>query len=534
MKMRAMATVGPGIALGALLPLMAALGAACSSQNHLGTQGTAGAGAGAGQAGSTGTGAGGGGPAGNGGTGGTSGAGGTSAGGAGGEGATGAGGAAGAGGATAVGPQPRVLLVDPATNRFLTYDLDGQPVRDLSPQLDFGAGFGKRIVRVDGLGTAWDENEWSVISATGAPRGVDEPLTPSVILIHATATGGDVVKVKALEPSGALVTSQTLSGAWNGFDMSPKRGYLYAHVFSDNDTQANGVIRVSDGQIVWQGRSGWFGFARDERHFVYFPPGTSRLPTVVDLATGAEVASTSTLIPPDITTFGLLAVLDGRAVISAGWQNHGTLLWTVDWQGQVTPFRSDIPMHVSESLQRFHPTGTKAVWSRGMDGTGSPPSAELGAYEIDLATNASMPWSGPDYSCFGRPGEIAFKLAGNMVQSCACGDGTCRDIAAVPAVSDARWTPRLYVSANRRTVVVGFEWISAQAPVNPPEVLCLRASGEVITRLPWGMVKLDDTGQLLLISSAFPATTPQTGIVNLVAGTVTWLAQSPRALIVYE
>jgi hypothetical protein len=191
-----------------------------------------------------------------------------------------------------------------------------------------------------------------------------------------------------------------------------------------------------------------------------------------------------------------------------------------------------MPMGVSETLQAFDPSGTKAVWSRAGNGTGTAP-ADPGPFEIDLGTNASTAWSGPDFSCFGRPGQIAFRITGNAVQSCNCGDGTCREIAALPVLA-REWVPRLRVSVDRRTVVVTYEWMSAMAPTNPPEILCLRASGEVITRVPWGMADVDETGQMLLVHGPLGPMASQIGIVNLATGTATWIDRALRAMIVYE
>jgi hypothetical protein len=403
-------------------------------------------------------------------------------------------------------------------------------VRIFNAELDFGAGFAGQVVWVNGLGTGWD-GTFATGIASARTWGLDGPRAPSVILIRAAGSG--MVKVKALEPSGTVVTSQTLAGAWGAFELSPGRGYLAAQLASVN-TQQSAVFRVSNGQMVWQGSAWLSGFSPDDRRLVYFPSGTSyKLPNVVDLQTGAEIAATSALITsPAITTFQLLAVLDQRAVISTSWQNYGMLLWTVDWQGRVAPFKSDMPMFVSETLQAFDPAGTKAAWSRTGNGTGGA-SGDLGAFEIDLATNASTSWSGPDFSCFGRPGQIAFRIAGNAVQSCNCGDGTCRDIATLP-VLPRDWVPRLRVSADRRTVVVIYEWQSAMAPTNPPEILCLRASGEVIARVPWGMADMDETGQMLLVHGPLGPMASQIGIVNLVAGTATWIDRALRAMIVYE
>ena len=141
----------------------------------------------------------------------------------------GAAGAAGAAGAIGTGPQPRVLFVDPPTSRFLSYDRDGQPVHDYGTQLDFGSGFGGRGIWLDG----WLPVNWDGAQPTGAyasappPRGFDEPLAASVMMIRAAATSGSTVKVKALRADGSLLATQTLSGTWTAFQISPRRMYLY-------------------------------------------------------------------------------------------------------------------------------------------------------------------------------------------------------------------------------------------------------------------------------------------------------------------
>jgi hypothetical protein len=537
-----------------LLALIALQLSACSGRNHIGAQlpgtgGSDGPGSGGATAGSGGATAGSGGAtggnggAGNGGAGsGGAGNGGAGSGGAGngGAGSGGAGGATGAGGAAGGGPQPRVLVVDPPTNRFVAYDRDGQPVRDYRGELDFGSGFGARSVWVEGYGMPWDVPSTLVVASPVAPRGLHEPLAQSVILIRSAATSGDVVKIKMVATGGALVGAQTFSGRWEAFELSPKRGYVYALALDRTAaSRTSAVIRLSDGRVVWQGFATEAGFARDDRHFVFLPGTASELPHVIDLATGAKIASTSTQIPPDHTgvSLGINAVLNDRAVIRASWDSYGELFWAVDWQGRVTKLGADMPMYVSEYLRGFDPTGARAILSRQHNG-GDGRTDYLGDFEIDLGTNTVTPWSGPEFSCFGRPGEAAFKIDSGAVHACSCSDGTCRALATLPPVPTTPgvltgWSPRLLVSADRRTVVVTYEWISQIAPGSFPEILCLRASGEVITRLPWGLAELDDTGQLLLIRP-FGGPISNLRIANLVTGTVTVLDPAQKAVIVYE
>ena len=211
-----------------ILSLIAALLPACSARNHIGEQspGAAGTGgAGIGSAGQSGAGG-----VGQAGSAGLAGRGGSAAGNTGTGGATaGTSGATGAAGATALGPQPRVLIVDPPTNRFLSFDRSGQ-ARDYRAQLDFGAGFGARTIWLDGwFSMIWDAPPLGGNYASpGAPRGFDEPRAPSVILIRSAADSGNTVKIKAVGTSGTLLATHTLSGAWEAFQISPKRGYLYA------------------------------------------------------------------------------------------------------------------------------------------------------------------------------------------------------------------------------------------------------------------------------------------------------------------
>ena len=252
--------------------------------------------------------------------------------------------------------------------------------------------------------------------------------------------------------------------------------------------------------MVWRGWSASGGFARDDRHFVFVAGNLADLPHVIDLMTGAEVVATSTQIPPIApVSIGIDAVLNGWAVFRAQWNTYGLLLWTLDWQGRVSRFGPDMPMYVDDYLQGFDPAGTKAIWSRQTNGGGGQPATYLGAFEFDLATSTSTSWTGSDFSCFGRPGQIAFKIAASEVQSCACGGSTCTTIATLPAPPEVGWIPYLLVSSDRRTVVVITTGSLSRIPNSYPEVLCLRAGGEVIARVPWGLVTLDDTGQLLLI-----------------------------------
>jgi len=429
-----------------------------------------------------------------------------------------------------------VLIVDPATNRFASYDRDGQQVHDYSAHLDFGAGFGARSVwREDGPGTSWDANAPSGAFWSPPPaNGFDQAPMASALLISAATTAGDHVSVKAVRADGTLIGSASLSGAWNAMQLSPRRVYIAAQGQAANPN-VNAVFRLSDGQKVWQGSAVTAGFTPDDRHFVYLPGNVTALPRVLDLVQGAETASTSSQIPLlSGLTLGLYGVVNDWAVLGTQWNGYGLLLWAVDWQGSVTRFGSDMPMAVDETLHGFDPGAAKAVFSRQANGSDGQPTSYLGGFAFDFAAKASTPWNGIDFTCFGRPSEVAFRIVGSTVQSCSCADSTCQAIATLPALTES-WVPVLLVSDDRQTIVVDYQWPFQRAPTSFPDILALRASGQMIARLSFGFAQMDNTGRLLVLSSFVSGPhAGQLGIVNLVAGTVVYMDGASGYSIIYE
>jgi hypothetical protein len=263
-----------------------------------------------------------------------------------------------------------------------------------------------------------------------------------------------------------------------------------------------------------------------------FVPGNSTsasLPHILDLAGGSDVASTSTQIPTTGVSLFLYAVVNDGAVFGTSWGDYNALLWTVDWRGTITHVGPDLPKSSIETLHAVNPAGTKALWSRQMYGT-NPPPPEM--FELDFASHGVTTWSGPDSSCFGRPEEVAFKIALTSVQSCACATGVCKTIATLPAMTDPGWIPSLLVTADRKTLVVTYQWPLNRGPASYPEILCFRASGELITRVPYGMARLDDTGQLMLVTP-WPVAR-RIAIVELASGTTTSVDGGYGATFIYE
>jgi hypothetical protein len=543
-----------------LLAFAAAAAPACSGRNQIGIQ-LDGGGAGGSNAGNSGTG-GRGGAAGAGGqssvagssggavggTGGSSGVAGGAGGGAAGMGVAGsgtAGGGAAGTGVTPSGPQPRVLVVDPATNRFVAYDRQGQVVHNYHDRLDLGAGFAGRNVWVDGRLSSWDgptdARAGSLVVA--GPNGFAEPLQPSRILIRGQSSTTGPTRVRVLGADGAIINEHTIAGAWEAVHLSPKRGYIYANRYVDTPPthDVGAVIRAADGMILAQRDVTSAAFARDDSRFVYVPQpyDLTRPVRVLDPMAGAEVGPAPGTEPwvsvPNMPQTFLQATVNSRAVLLvSGQAPDGRLLYSIDWLGNVLGFASlELPRYSDEYLLAFDPAGTKVMWSRQSINGGSSPVS--GSFQLDFTNPPATPWTGGDATCFGRPTAVAFKLAGTSLQSCACSDGACTTIAAVPPVPDAGWLPRVLTNRSGSVVVVTNDWPLSRTPVSYPNTLCFSPTGQPLASAPYGSPIIDETGQLVLIRPSL-GTQREHAIVDLTRGIVTLIGNPPgwSPVIIYE
>ena len=450
-----------------------------------------------------------------------------------------------AGTAGAAGLEPRALIVDPATSRFVAYDRNGQIVHDYSAKLDLGSGYTARNIWVNGRLLPWDGPlDARPGGLLGRSPGLAEPPAPSWILIRAAPPAAGSAKVRMLTVGGQTAADLSVAGAtWESFQLSPQGGYLYANAYVPaRDVDLAAVVRLSDGMTLFRQEVGQSAFARDDSHFFYLPTNGLQPPVrVVDLATQTDIIPSLRqpvfMTQPGVTVT-LVATTRDRAVIQTdGVNQFGRLLWSMDWAANITRFGSDMPTYNDEYLQTFDPSGGKATWSRQTNGLDGKPIVYAGAFEVDFASMAAGAWSGTDFACYGRPtDDLSYKLTagGDAVQACACGSGTCTTIATLPAVSDAGWSPRLIVSANRKVVVVGYDWPLNRLPASFPQVTCLSATGQLLASLPAGTPMVDDTGQLVLLREPGLGISYRLGIANLATGAFTWLGTPVSAAIVYE
>jgi hypothetical protein len=476
-------------------------------------------------------------------------------GGSGSGGGMGGGGGAGGSGDTPAGPQPRVLVVDPATNRFLSYDRQGQIVRSYHERLDVGTGFGGRNVWVDGAVMSWDgpsdARAGSLVVA--APSGFDEPLQPSRILIRAQASPAGPTRVRVLGADSAIITEHTIAGVWEAFHLSPKRGYIYADRFvaAAPPYDVAAVIPASDGMIVAQrdvlsagpAGEGRAAFARDDSRFVYAPhPYDMATPVrVLDPRTSAEVVPAPGshpwfAVPNMPQTFVQGTVNDRAVLLFSGQATEGRLLYSIDWQGNFLNFAApEMPSYAADNLLAVDPPGNKVMWSRqSIDGP-TRPNRYAGSFQLDFTGPPATAWTGGDAACFGRPTAVSFKVIGTSLQRCACSDGTCTTIAAVPAAPDTGWVPLVLTNRRGSVVVVTYDWPSSGTPAGSPNIFCFSPTGQPLASAPYGAALLDETAQLLLIRPTL-GVPREHAIVDLTRGTVSLIGMPPNgsARIIYE
>jgi hypothetical protein len=175
------------------------------------------------------------------------------------------------------------LIIDPATDKFLTYDRDGQIAHDYHSALDFGAGYEKRSIRQETISVAWDATASAFYNNDyPAPLpGLGEPLRPSRIVVVAASTLGQGAKARIVSVDGSVVADRAVPVDHMDVRVSPAQNFLYAaqHVGSlywcSAGTHAI-VSRMTDGTTVWQGNLCDTAFARDDSHLALSPTNGCR------------------------------------------------------------------------------------------------------------------------------------------------------------------------------------------------------------------------------------------------------------------
>ena len=432
------------------------------------------------------------------------------------------------------GIQPRVLIIDPATDKFLTYDRDGQTVHDYHSALDFGAGYEKRGIRQEAISVAWDATA-TVYYNNDFPAplpGLDEPLRPSRIVVVAASTSGLGARAKIISMDGSVVADHAVPADHMDVRVSPAQKFLYAaqHVGSlywcSQVTHAI-VARMTDGATVWQGNLCDTAFARDDSHLVFSPTNGCPEPPIhiVDLVTGQATPAS----PPASCDAGVAsAYLRGASTLGAVFATTGLSIPSyVDWQGKVSPFAPTLSPSVTATyVVRFNPQGSGVLW-------GGPTRQEF-----KLADLTSQPWKGFDDNCYGQPDRAFVKLQAPSIQYCRCSDGTCALLATLAAPADAGWTPSAQLSPDGRFVFINYGWPLDRSPTVGQDRLLYRSTGELLFTAParfTGEIMFDQTGQLAVLRTRRSYVgTSELAIINLSNGQATTLPVPRSYTIVYE
>lgn len=432
------------------------------------------------------------------------------------------------------GIQPRVLIIDPATDKFLTYDRDGQTVHDYHSALDFGAGYEKRGIRQEAISVAWDATA-TVYYNNDFPAplpGLAEPLRPSRIVVVAASTSGLGARAKIISMDGSVVADRVVPADHMDVRVSPAQKFLYAaqHVGSlywcSQGTHAI-VARMMDGATVWQGNLCDTAFARDDSHLVFSPTNGCPEPPIhiVDLASGQEIPASS---PASCDAGVASAYLHGASTLGAVFAKTGlSVPWYLDWQGKSSPFAPTLsPSVIDTYVVRFNPQGSGVLW-------GGPTRQEF-----KLAGLTSQPWNGFDDNCYGQPDRTFVKLDGQALRYCRCSDGTCALLATLAAPIDSGWTPSAQLSPDGRFVFVNYSWSFDRAPTVGQDRLLYRSSGELLFSAParfTGEIMFDQTGQLAVLRTRRTYVgASELAIVNLSNGQATTLPVPRSYTIAYE
>jgi hypothetical protein len=434
------------------------------------------------------------------------------------------------GGPNDFGPQPRVLVIDPATDQFLAYDRDGQPVHDYHATLAFADGYGNRGVWAQGVFARWDATAdfYEDTALDSASHGLDEPLRRSRLVVWSNSTQGST-RAKLVTLDGSVVSDLALPGARTDLRLSPGQSFLYAANHTGDSNYCPGfvgtdamVARIADGTSVWQGSLCSAVFARDDAHFMFSPDGCANPVKIVNLV-GGEVTP---VVSPYSCLAGMqAAVLQGAAPLGAVVSSDAWTLWFVDWQAKISPFtRTPTPLGLEYFLS-FNSQGTAALWN------------EPGA-EFDLASLTSHPWTGPDGNCYGRPDNSFLKRNGQSLQHCKCSDGSCALLATLPTQADTAWTPATQISPDGRFVFVSYAWGLNRMPRAGHDELLYSSTGELLLTVPGrnsGQIVFDQTGQLAVLTSRpWPSGPAELAIVSLSTFQVTSLPLPRGYGIVYE
>jgi len=430
----------------------------------------------------------------------------------------------------------RVLTFDGLARKFAVYDAAGAVVHDLWPRLEIDGPTASVAVAWADTTTRADNAITSTrlrIRAAGLPDAL-----PTRLIVAAELPGGRTrVALWALD--GEVIAEVELAERWEHFALSPTGAHLFVERALEPESSSlldAALIRIADGQVLWQGAHETSAFARDDGHFV-FTPGREDPVGVIDLATGEESSSTH----PDLYKYEQAVGLGVEACSSAGvvlrtygWITDGQPLWALGWDGQLRAFDPTLPRLAEEIFFEFGRDGASALWQRTAKQAvnGLPPIDEalLGFFELDLATGDNRAVASPDYEC--PAGRVhRFEVRNEELAACDCAAGRCAVVARLPALAE-RWVRNTTVSPDGGFVLVNHGWPGNALPMNDPDSLLFDAGGAQLSVLPNGYGGFDHFSRLLLFQTSVG--TRRIAIVDLVTARVTWLERPYASAIVYE
>jgi hypothetical protein len=425
----------------------------------------------------------------------------------------------------------RVIAFDPDTALLATFDAAGDLQQDFWPLQSDDEQFV--------LSASWDSLTYHSDRITGSPRvetdfgGLTTTSSDRLVLGFRHPDGSMEVELRSLD--GDLDAALVLDEAWQSHTLSPDNGYVLLHREIDDPdyNREAAVVRWSDGAEVWRGPYAEAGFALDDSHLV-FVPGVDNPVSFVDLDTGEVVGATN----PDFYDFPSGYTLGSEAISSLGCVlrtyggvSYGQPLWYLDWEGNLSPVDSALPLFAVDQFAAFRDDGWVVRWYRSSTGPveGYDPIDEalLGWHEYDVATGTSRVIEAP-----GNCDDDAvryFEVVGDVLRVCSCDRDECTE----RELPTSQWSGGAGVetSPSQRYALVSYYWFMNSVPESYPASVLYDAVDDEMIEVPDSRGEFSRDEQLLLLTAGRDSAL---GIVELETGVQTWMSLPWRSGIVYE
>jgi hypothetical protein len=442
------------------------------------------------------------------------------------------------GGGSSADVRSRVIVMDSNSNRFSAYDAEGQLVHDYQSLLDFGAGYGDRVICIDNWDYSWDGTASSPFFAPTvlAPPGQEPPLAPTELIVTAKAEYATkaMASVRVANISGEVTDELSILGDWQGFISSPSRQYLQGGISGITGI----ILRRSDHGTVWQGPLYQAGFSPDDQHLIGIPTSNVDAVFMVELTTGRATNFDLTKLPAGFAspnnlyirgTFNSGAVLTGNRANGAGY----AVYWAT-WDGAISPIDPTLPVGVDEWPGTASRDSARLTLSRRAQYGVTVDASLLGWFEVDVGTTnvRALPHlNDTSGDCYDTAVTKYYALS-DTLSSCSCTSSACAPFASWPLPSDAKWEPELIVSPQRGFVGVEYQWVSQTIPTTSAASRLYNAQGDLLFSFdsgPYGgSFAFDRLEQMVLIdtyasTSSDAVYNPASGHTNSL-GTPRWLA----------